>query len=51
MERNGWLYWPRKWWKRIKCGAVYGHDYRQITPEVHGKIGCECKRCGKFRIF
>ena len=47
-SRNGWLF---LWWKRLVCGAVYGHEYRQVTPEVQGMIGCECRHCGKFKVI
>ena len=46
--RNGWLF---RWWKRLICGAVYGHEYRPVTPEVRGMIGCECRQCGRFKVF
>lgn len=46
--RNGWLF---RWWKRLKCGAVYGHEYRPVAPEVQGMIGCECRQCGRFKVF
>ena len=45
---NGWLF---RWWHELVCGAVYGHEYVQVTPEVQGMIGCECKWCRKFKVI
>ena len=47
-ERNGWLF---RWWKRLKCGMIYGHEYRQVSLEVQGMVGCECRWCGKAKVF
>ena len=47
-ELNGWLF---LWAKRLWCGMIYGHDYKRVTPEIQGQWGCECKKCGKFKVF
>lgn len=48
-QKNGWLF---KKWNHFKCGAIYGHKYKQIA-EIYG-FGwflCKCINCGKTKVF
>lgn len=44
---NGWLFRP---FKHLWCGAVYGHKWKQASPEVCGHILLECTHCGKEKV-
>lgn len=47
-EKNGWLF---DWWKRFKCGAVYGHVWKKLAEDFSSNLVCECVRCHKARGF
>lgn len=51
IKYNGWLFAPIRYMKMMQCGMIYGHTWKPVTPEVQGKIGCECQRCNKFKVF
>lgn len=46
-EKRGWLF---RWWKVLKCGAVYGHEYLAVAPQWSGRMLCECRHCGKHKV-